>query len=248
MGLLVSGDLAQLSTPPKRFGAVDSIKYPAVAAHRGGRALYPEGSMAAFKAIAREHPGMVLEMDVRPLKDGTLVVCHDATVDRIAVGKTGKVSDMTQTQWRALQVQNTDGTMVGPAAFLSDVLNEFGGTNTVLMIELKDQSDKARSQYISQCWFYRSQIISASFDPKNARTLAGSGFSGQYLASKPPVDGFPAWASHVALSDKYVTPQIVADAHANGARLWVWTVNDVARKTELLAMGADGIMTDNPNT
>ena len=36
----------------------------------------------------------------------------------------------------------------------------------------------------------------------------------------------------------------IEEAHARGQKVYYWTVNDVAYATELLALGADGIMTD----
>lgn len=240
------GDINQLSVRTRLSDPVRNIAYPAIAAHRGGRDLYPEGSMIAFRACVANYPGTILEMDVRPLKDGTLVVCHDATVDRIATGGvTGKVADMTVSQWQALKVKNTSGTATGQAAFLSDVITEYGGTDVVLMIELKDYSEAARNRYVEQLWPYREQLVSACFDTNVARMLAGSGFSGQYLATKPPAE-YPPWADHVALLHENITPTVVQQAHAAGAKLWAWTVNDAATKHRLLAMGVDGIITDNP--
>src|SRR5699024_8410636 len=71
-------------------GPAVNIDYPTIAAHRGGKAIHPENSLTAFKATAESHPGMPLEMDVMALKDGTLVLSHDTTVDRVAVNATGK--------------------------------------------------------------------------------------------------------------------------------------------------------------
>lgn len=244
--LLSLGDVHQLSVQPRTPTPVEAIRYPAVAAHRGGRAPYPEGSMDAFRATAANHPGMPLEMDVRPLSDGTLVVCHDDTVDRIAAdGATGRVDQMTPAQWRKLRVKNLDGTTTGPAAFLQDVLDEFGGTSTVMMIECKVYTDAARNRYVEQCWPYRDQIISASFSPPTARILAGSGFSGQYLATKP-ASAYPAWAQHVGLDESTITPAVVQQVHAAGARLWAWTVATASRRDQLFAMGVDGVFADDP--
>lgn len=245
--LLSMSDVHQLASPPKAEMPVGGIQYPAIAAHRGGRHMYPEGSMDAYRAIALNHPGMILELDVRPLADGTLVVCHDETVDRIAVGGvTGRVDAMSPAQWQKLRVKNTAGTVTGPAAFLSDVLSEFGGTRHVLIIECKVYTEAARNRFVEQCFPYREQIVSASFSTPTARILGMSGFSGQYLAMKP-ADTYPPWAEHVALAHATITPEVVAKVHAAGAKLWAWTVNDTTTKKSLLAMGVDGIITDNPN-
>ena len=39
----------------------------------------------------------------------------------------------------------------------------------------------------------------------------------------------------------------VTDAHANGLAVHVWTINDPAEMEHLLAIGADGVMTDRPS-
>lgn len=246
--LTILGNVSGVATPAVRKSPVDRIKYPAVAAHRGGRDTHPEGSMTAFRTIVADHPGMVLEMDVRPLKDGTLVVCHDATVDRIAAGGvTGKVADMSVGDWGVLRVHNTDGAKTGPAAFLADVLTEYGGTNVVLCIELKDYSDAARNEYVRQCWPYRDQIISACFDTTVNRVLSNSGFHGQHLTSVVPAK-YQDGVTNVCMKHSNITPEVVADVHALGLKLWAWTVNDTATKDRLYKLGVDGIITDNPDT
>ncbi|HWQ00281.1 MAG TPA: glycerophosphodiester phosphodiesterase family protein, partial [Vicinamibacterales bacterium] len=54
---------------------------PRVFAHRGGAALAPENTIAAFdRGLACGADG--LELDVRLARDGVPVVIHDATLDR----------------------------------------------------------------------------------------------------------------------------------------------------------------------
>src|SRR5262245_13152385 len=58
---------------------------PRVIAHRGGRGLWPENTLYAFRRAAALGAD-VLEMDVRQTADGELVVLHDETVDRTTDG------------------------------------------------------------------------------------------------------------------------------------------------------------------
>jgi glycerophosphoryl diester phosphodiesterase len=44
------------------------------------------------------------------------------------------------------------------------------------------------------------------------------------------------------------TPKRIARIQASGARVDFWTINDLDEARRLLAMGADGIMTDDPKT
>ena len=64
---------------------------PLVYAHRGGAALRPENTFAAFDhGLALGADG--LELDVRLSKDGVVVVHHDATLERTTDGR-GLVAD-----------------------------------------------------------------------------------------------------------------------------------------------------------
>ena len=66
---------------------------PRIAAHRGGAALWPENSLAAF-AGALALGVDLLEFDVHQSADGEVVVIHDATLERTTEG-TGAVGDQS---------------------------------------------------------------------------------------------------------------------------------------------------------
>ena len=81
-----------------------------VAAHRGlsGHSTgawdrHPENSLAAI-ADSIEKGVDIVEVDVRKTKDGQLVICHDATVDRTTDG-TGAIKDMTLAEIRKLHLR-----------------------------------------------------------------------------------------------------------------------------------------------
>ncbi len=43
-----------------------------------------------------------------------------------------------------------------------------------------------------------------------------------------------------------VTPELVAHCHAHAIQVHVWTINEESEIRELLALGVDGIVTDEP--
>jgi glycerophosphoryl diester phosphodiesterase len=45
---------------------------------------------------------------------------------------------------------------------------------------------------------------------------------------------------------KLVSPEIVGAAHRFGAEVHVWTINEISEMRVMLALGADGIITDYP--
>jgi glycerophosphoryl diester phosphodiesterase len=60
------------------------------------------------------------------------------------------------------------------------------------------------------------------------------------------------WADVVGVAKELVTPDVVADAHAAGLKVHVWTLRDETDSIEdtqaLMDIGVDGIFTDHPDT
>ncbi len=74
-------------------------------AHRGGRGLMPENTMAAFRYAIEKIGVTTLELDVAMTKDGILVVSHDPFLNPQKVSKDGQfitdrplIKDMTYAQ------------------------------------------------------------------------------------------------------------------------------------------------------
>ncbi|MHA1111024.1 MAG: glycerophosphodiester phosphodiesterase [Promethearchaeota archaeon] len=70
---------------------------PMVIAHRGGKDLYPEGTILAFERISIDYDIDVLEIDLALTKDDILICSHDLTIDRTSNG-TGNVRDYNYTE------------------------------------------------------------------------------------------------------------------------------------------------------
>lgn len=73
-----------------------------VIAHRGSHLIQPENTLASIEAAIKEGADYV-EVDLRTTKDGYLVLCHDAKVDRTTNGK-GQVKDLTWDELSKLMV------------------------------------------------------------------------------------------------------------------------------------------------
>ncbi|MBQ3005023.1 MAG: hypothetical protein IJD88_03745 [Clostridia bacterium] len=74
--------------------------YPRVCAHRGFNTIAPENSMAAWGA-AIALGAEEIEFDLWETKDGVIVSCHDATLDRVSNGE-GKVYEHTYEELKQL--------------------------------------------------------------------------------------------------------------------------------------------------
>jgi len=77
---------------------IENYKYPRICAHRGLSHACPENTIPAFLgaiAVGADE----IEFDLRVTKDGHIVLCHDASIDRTTTGN-GNVSDLTFKQIR----------------------------------------------------------------------------------------------------------------------------------------------------
>ncbi len=70
-----------------------TMPYPRVCAHRGFNTVAPENSMPAFGA-AVAMGAQEIEFDLWVTKDGKVVSCHDATLERVSDGE-GKIYEKT---------------------------------------------------------------------------------------------------------------------------------------------------------
>ena len=66
--------------------AIQNSAHPLLSAHRGGKALYPENTMLAFRESVTVHNVDMLEFDLQLTKDGKAVVIHDPTLNRTTNG------------------------------------------------------------------------------------------------------------------------------------------------------------------
>lgn len=109
---------------------------PKLVGHRGACDLAPENTMASF-ARALADGADIVELDVRSCADGTVVVLHDARVDRTTDG-TGLAAEMTLQQLKRLDA----GAWFAPSAageripMLAEVLDWACG-KIGLLLELK---------------------------------------------------------------------------------------------------------------
>jgi len=93
-----------------------------VVAHRGCSGEYPESTEIAFrKALALDAD--MIELDVHLAKDESLIVIHDATVDRTSDGS-GKISDMTLPEIKALDAGSWFGEAFKVVSLLRVVRNQ----------------------------------------------------------------------------------------------------------------------------
>ena len=116
---------------------------PRIAAHRGGAALWPENSLAAF-AGALALGVDLLEFDVHQSADGEVVVIHDATLERTTEG-TGPVCAQPAAALRRLRLRDRAGALTDERVpLLDDVLALAARAGAELLLEVKGPAFSVR--------------------------------------------------------------------------------------------------------
>lgn len=120
-----------------------------VGAHRGGaRRNYPENCIATFENTLRR-TFAIMEIDPRYAKDGTIVVHHDATLERTTTGK-GRVAEMTVRELKRLSLKDAEGAVTGFQIPTLDEVIEWARGKTVLVLDQKDVPVEARIRKIEE--------------------------------------------------------------------------------------------------
>ena len=241
-----------------------------VYAHRGGAALAPENTMAAFEnGMSLGADG--LEFDVRLSSDGVPMVHHDPTVDRTTDGR-GPVAELTADQLEHLDAgckfADANGAFpfrgqgIGVPRF-EDVVRRF--PDAPLIVEMKDDSDAIaeavldvlkRSGTLERAIlasFYERPIFAVRRLAPEANTGASShevrralyGSWAGLSPKRPAYKGFQIPEKSGAL--RIVSPRFVRAMKKAGLTIAVWTVNEEADMRRLLDWGVDGLITDRPD-
>ncbi len=245
---------------------------PIVLAHRGFRGQYPENTMLAFqKAAELDVDG--LEMDIHSSRDGVLMVCHDATVDRTTNGS-GAIKDLTLAALKQLDAGyrwTADDGRTFPfrgkgitIPTLEEVFNAF--PQLWINVDIKQSSpaivrpfvnmirqfgmtDKMmvgsfNAETVSQFRQICPEVATAASEAEARRLFILSRLGlGRFYRGAALAMQLPEWSGRLHV----VTPRFVQAAHKKETAVHVWTVNEPGDMERLLAIGVDGLVTDFPD-
>jgi glycerophosphoryl diester phosphodiesterase len=223
---------------------------PLVFAHRGGSALAPENTMAAFaNAMALGADG--IELDVHLSSDGVVVVNHDTTVDRTTPGH-GSVALMTAAELAKLDVP-----------VLADVLRQFRDTRVI--VELKVNSKQLAHAVVDVVRRADAvdRVCAGSFGQRALNVVRGLAPSLATSAAREEVRWalYQSWIRRAPGGAKYagfqvpetsggtrvVSPRFVELAHKAGLGVQVWVVDSEDDARRLSSWGVDALITDRPD-
>lgn len=212
-------------------------------AHRGlhDKPVIPENSMSAFARAVEK--GYGIELDLHLLKDGSIAVFHDNTLDR-TTGKQGNVKDLTADKLKNYTLEESNETI----PLFKDVLKLVDG-KVPLIIELKIEGNtdalcKATMEALKD---YKGAYCIESFDPrpliwlkKNRPDITRGQLSQNFIKSKSKLS-FPTKLLLTTLFMNIVTrPDFIAFKFADRKiifnqiclKLWrlqpvCWTIKNI---------------------
>lgn len=237
-----------------RYGARPG---PLAIAHRGGAALAPENTLAAF-ATAAALGLRYLETDVRLTADGELVCFHDETLERCTTAW-DRVDAVSLRRLRSVRVGGTE-----PIPTLAEALED--RPEACFTIDIKDRAAIAPMARLLQRRDFAERIcVAGAWDgwieqlrsqAPHVRTALGwrslsTLISAAKVGAPIPAALVQGRFAHVPIRLGRMpihSAKLVRRAHRLGIRVVVWTVDDPALMHELLDMGVDGLISDRPDT
>lgn len=243
---------------------------PLVFGHRGGSRLAPENTLAAFdRAVAEGVHG--LELDVRLSRDGEVMVCHDARIDRTC-DALGAIADLTAAELARVDAgyRFSDGEGSYPfrgrgvgVPTLRDVLARYPRHS--IIVEMKDDTlALARATVeVVRAAAALDRVCLGSFSSgvlRHARRLApGTASSGSRrevllaviwarLGWLPPFRRYQVLQVPEGREGfRVVAPRFVRAAHRAGIPVQVWIVDGADDIRRLLDWGVDALISDRPD-
>lgn len=246
---------------------------PLVFAHQGGENIRPSNTMEAFRH-AVELGADVLDTDMHLTKDGVLILMHDQTVDRTTDG-TGAIRDLTLAEIKRLDAGydfSTDDGQTFPyrgrglaVPTLEELFKAYPDKRFGIEIKQTEPVETAKRfcALIRQHQMQNSVLVSSfrqqnmdefrkqcpevatSATEEEVRPFFFASLLGMTRAFTPNFNSLQV--PEEAAGFQILTPQFVTAAHERGLPVQPWTINEEADLKRILALGVDGINTDNPD-
>lgn len=233
---------------------------PLVLGHRGARHAAPENTHAAFE-LARQEGAAGVELDVRLVKTGEIVVLHDPTLTRVTQQADRRAVE--QLSWAETQRADVGGGERVP--LLRDVLDWAARHDLIVNVEVKSDVHRRRDlangviELLADHPYATRGVVLSSFDPRFVWRLARAlpQLPSAFLFhTKSPVARAAALvgaatfrrmgARAVHPEHVLVTAQRMAAWRSRQSLVGVWTVNDENRARELAKLGVDYVISDRP--
>jgi len=243
---------------------------PRVFAHRGGCALGPENTIAAFdRGLAAGADG--LELDVQLSADGIIVVCHDETLDR-TTDATGRVAARTAVELSRVDAGYRFADSGGQHPFrgqgvgiptLREVFERY--PEIPIIVEMKPDTVEMGRALVAA-------VVAAGATDRVCAAGYGTLSLGAAREALPAMASsagrsevrlalYRSWAGWPPMCPSYggyqvpefagslrvVSRRFIRHAHRAGLDVQLWTIDEAADMERLLAWGVDALISNRPD-
>ncbi len=241
---------------------------PLVFAHRGGCALGPENTLAAFDlGLAAGADG--LELDVHLSADGIAVVHHDATLDR-TTSASGPLAARTVAELARI---DAGCRFAGRGTFpfrnqgvgiptLADVLRRYPDTRIIAEMKVNSREmGEAVARDVRRAGA-AERVCAAGYGARSAAAARAAlpEMAASACHAEVRLAVYRTWACWPVRRARYggyqapehngvlriISPRFIRYAHEAAIRVQVWTVDEEPDMRRLFEWGADGLITNQP--
>jgi len=242
-----------------------------VIGHRGFSTVAPENTLPSFE-LALEAGADIVELDYRQTADGQLVAIHDPELDRTTDARLRWMDRRIRVESRtAWEIRSLDaGSWFGPRyagtriPLLSEAL-ELIQRRGIALLERKSGDVESIVRLLQKSALPGRTVVQ-SFD-WNFLSDLHTRLPGQPIAALGPLAGLPGakrapgvfgqlsgrWlqalkrtGASAVVWNKQVSRPAIRQAHEQGLKVWVYTIDRPELASRLLDFGVDGIITNNP--
>jgi glycerophosphoryl diester phosphodiesterase len=236
--------------------------------HKGAAALAPENTLRSIQRALEVGVDMV-EVDVVSLADGTLVLAHSDDLFEVSHGGArGRITGESLAELRevAPELPTLDEALAVVAARDADVMLDVKRPGYELgLVEAVRRHGLVERTLVSSCYPETLRLV-GQFEPGVRRGLTYPfdrlGVSSRRLLRPAVRAGLGALkaslprrigrlleradASVATLNHSVISAAVVRSCHDRGVQVLAWTVDDPELVDRLVALGVDGIISDDP--
>ena len=223
---------------------------PLVFAHRGGSALAPENTAAAFdNGLALGADG--LELDVHFSRDGVVVVHHDAALDRTTRLR-GPIAARDAEELRRADVPTLAEVLSryrDPRIIVELKVNEAElAAATIDVIRKADAVDRVCLGSFGWRVLRAARAIEPAIATSGAREEVRWALYRSWVGWPVALGAYDGYQiPEFAGGTRVVSPRFVEYAHDAGLGVQVWTVDTEEAARRMLGWGVDALITDRPD-
>lgn len=236
------------------FSILEQLPKPeniTVIAHRAGPSPAPENTLAALNNTLKTN-AEIIEIDVQRTRDGVIVAVHDVDLMRVA-GRPLQISETDYEQLKTIVKKSNGGAPpeLSKVATLAEFLEQVGD-KIKLLIEIKqyEWDPGIVDEIMNQIQLYQMSdqvmIMSASIEIAGLFAELETNIPLGFVSSVSVGDLSLLPVDFLAVNHLRINTDLMNAVKNREMKIYAWTVNSAARIADLIEMGVDGIITDDP--